>query len=271
MTGNRVKQIEQFELDEQQAAVVGHGSGPLLLLGGPGTGKTVALKERFIELACQSVRGAGDCTSDRVLFLVPNRTQKMALQDELTRRLLFEEGLDALIEVPIYTWHGLANHLVTRHYDRLAYPEPPVLLTSPEQWGDVRDALAQENEANWPHHRHLLHNRGFVDEVVDFCIRAEQRLLDNPQLEALATARPAWADIVRFFKAHRERLRARSRVDYPTLLADAAELIANHDDVRESLHQRFLHVLVDDGQELAFVQQRMLHFVAGFDDGAGAG
>ncbi len=266
-----MNQSKRFELDERQRRVVDHGSGPLLLLGGPGTGKTVALKERFVSLACQASRGEGDCTADRVLFLVPNRAHKMALQDELTRRLLFNEGLDALIEVPIYTWHGLANHLVTRHYDRLAYPEPPVLLTSPEQWGDVRDALAAESEANWPHHKHLLKNRGFVDEVVDFCIRAEQRLLDETQLEALAAARPQWADIVRFFKAHRVRLRSRSRVDYPTLLADAADLIANHDEVREGLHQRFLHILVDDGQELALVQQRLLHFLAGFDSGAGEG
>ena len=245
-----------FELDVDQKRVVEHGSGPLLALGGPGTGKTKVLEERFVSLAL-----ADGCSPDRVLFLVPNRAQKMALQDRITRRLLFDEGLDALIEVPVYTWHGLANHLVSRHYDRLAYPEPPVLLTSPEQWGDVRDALAEEQEVNWPHHKHLLRNRGFVDEVVDFCIRAEQRLLEGAQLDALATARPAWKDVVRFFKKYRSRLRLQSRVDYPTLLADAAELIANHDDVREAMHQRFLHVLVDDGQELALVQQRLLHFL----------
>jgi superfamily I DNA/RNA helicase len=253
--------VTKIALDALQRGVVEHAGGPLLVLGGPGTGKTSVLEERFVSLAA-----AEGCSPDRILFLVPNRAQKMALQDRLTRRLLFGEGSAALIEVPIYTWHGLANHLVSRHYDRLAYLEPPVLLTSPEQWGDVRDALAAENEANWPHHRHLLRNRGFVDEVVDFCIRAEQRLLDNTQLDALAAERPAWTDIVRFFKAHRARLRARSRVDYPTLLADAAELIANHDDVRRSLHDRFLHVLVDDGQELALVQQRMLHFLVGADE-----
>ncbi|MEA2447300.1 MAG: hypothetical protein QOK47_937, partial [Actinomycetota bacterium] len=262
---------KRIELDAGQQRALTHTEGPLLLLGGPGTGKTVALEERFVALASERFRGTGDCTSDRILFLVPNRAQKMGLQDRLTRRLLFEEDLDALIEVPVYTWHGLAHHLVSRHFDRLAYPEPPVLLTSPEQWGDVRDALATEDESNWPHHRHLLRNRGFVDEVVDFCIRAEQRLLDDTQLEALAAVRPAWADIVRFFKAHRVRLRSRSRVDYPTLLADAADLIANHDDVRASLHQRFRHILVDDGQELALVQQRLLHFLAGFDSGGSDG
>lgn len=251
-------------LDEDQRRVLDLEKGPLLVLGGPGTGKTTALIERFVKLALEP-----ECSSDRILFLVPNRGQKIALQDRLTRRLLFDEGLKALIEVPVYTWHGLAYHLVSRHYDRLAYSEPPVLLTSPEHWGDVRDALASENEANWPHHGYLLRNRGFVDEVVDFCIRAEQRLLDDGQLQALAHARPAWADIVRFFRAHRNRLRARSRVDYPTLLTDATELIANHDDVREALHQRFPHILVDDGQELALVQQRMLHFLAGGPVGKG--
>ena len=248
-------------LDVDQRRAVDHGAGPLLALGGPGTGKTKVLEERFVSLATSE-----GCSPDRILFLVPNRAQKMALQDRLTRRLLSDGGLDALIEVPVYTWHGLAHHLVSRHYDRLAYTEPPVLLTSPEQWGDVRDALADENDVDWPHHKHLLANRGFVDEVVDFCIRAEQRLLDDGQLDALATARPAWRDVVRFFKRYRSRLRLQSRVDYPTLLADAVELIANHDDVRESLQQRFLHVLVDDGQELALVQQRLLHFLTSGPD-----
>src|SRR3989337_2209852 len=157
-------------LNAHQRRAVEHGAGPMCVLGGPGTGKTTVLEERFVRLAL-----AEGCSPDRILFLVPNRAQKMALQDKLTRRLLFDEGLDALIEVPVYTWHGFANHLVSRHYDLMGYSEPPVLLTSPEQWGDVRDALAKEDPVNWPHHKHLLKNRGFADEVVDFCIRAEQR------------------------------------------------------------------------------------------------
>lgn len=246
-----------IDLDAAQQAVVGHGPGALLALGGPGTGKTRVLEERFVRLATD------ETTPDRILLLVPNRTQKMALQARLTRRLL-DEGRDALIEVPVYTWHGLAYHLVSRHYDKLDYSEPPVLLTSPEQWGAIRDALAAENEANWPNHKHLLNNRGFVDEVVDFFIRVGQRAMDPPELEPLARVRPAWAELIAFYKRHHTQLRQRSRVDYPTLLRDAVELLANYDEVRASLQQRFQHVLVDDGQELALVQQRLLHFLTGF-------
>ena len=253
------------KLDTHQRRVVDHDAGGICAFGGPGTGKTTVLEERFLRLALTP-----GCSADRILFLVPNRAQKIALQDRITGRLL-DEGIQALIEVPVYTWHGLANHLVSRHYDRLAYAEPPVLLTSPEQWGDVRDALTSESEANWGRqYRPLLKNRGFVDEVVDFCIRAEQRLLEPADLDRLVELRPAWADLVRFFVQHRQRLRQRSRIDYPTLLHDATDLIANHDDVRAGLHQRFLHILVDDAQELARVQQRLLLFLAGSPGDEGA-
>ena len=250
-------------LDERQRLVVDHRAGPLVAFGGPGTGKTTVLEHRFLRLAAES-------SADRVLLLVPNRAQKMALQERLTRTLLTEDRR-ALIEVPVYTWHGLAHHLVTRHYVHLEYPEPPVLLTSPEQWGAVRDALEKEDPATWPHHGHLLRNPGFVDEVVDFCIRAGQRLLDDNQLRGLAAERPAWSRVVDFYKGYKDNLRSRSRIDYPTLLADAAELVAQFEGIRGDLQRRFLHVLVDDGQELALVQQRLLHFLAGFDEPGNAG
>nr|MBA2312164.1 ATP-dependent helicase [Actinomycetota bacterium] len=250
-----------FDPDQQQ--VVDHRNGRLLALGGPGTGKSTVLEERFVRLALSD-----GCAPDRVLFLVTNRGQKIVAQDRITRRLLFDEGIEALIEVPVYTWHGLAHHLVSRHYERLEYPEPPVLLTSPEQWGDVRDALASESDVNWPHYKSMLRSESFVDEVVDFCIRAEQRVLQEAELRRLTEARPEYTEIIRFYRRHRNRLRVGARIDYPTLLEDATSLIADHDDVRAGLHGRFTHILVDDAQELARVQQRLLLFLAGADAGA---
>ena len=244
--------------DPAQLQVLEHEAGPLVALGGPGSGKTTVLEERFIRLAL-----GPDCAPDRILLLVPNRAQKIALQDRITRRLLFEEGLEALVEVPVYTWHGFANHLVGRHFKDLGYAEPPVLLTSPEQWGEIREALAAENGANWPRYKALLGSEGFVDEVVDFCIRAEQRVLQEPELRRLVQARPEFAEIVAFYRKQRNRLRSGSRIDYPTLLEEAVGLLADHDDVRAALSRRFHHVLVDDAQELARVQQRLLLFLAG--------
>ncbi|MGI8521233.1 MAG: ATP-dependent helicase [Actinomycetota bacterium] len=242
-------------LDEAQLRVRAHRSGPLLVLGSPGTGKTTVIEERFAALA------TGSCAPDRILVLVNDRDHKMGLRDRLTRRLLIDEGMAALIEVPVYTWYGLAHHLVSRHYRDLGYPEAPVLLTGPEQWGDVRDALASENELNWPNFRGLLRSEGFVDEVVDFCIRAEQQLLAESDLRSLVEQRPEYAEVVEFYRKRRRRLRSSSRIDYPRLLEDAGWLLANVEPIRQSLEHRFVHVLVDDAHELAPVQQRLLSFL----------
>lgn len=246
-----------LNLDEEQTRVVDHEAGSLLVLGGPGTGKTTVLSERFCRLSKLT-----DCSPDRILFLVPNRAQKMALQQELATRLLLHEGLGAIVEVPVYTWHGFAYHLVTRHYRALGYAEPPVLLTSPEQWGDIKEALEKEQDIDWPQYKHLLRSHGFVDEVVDFCIRAQQRLMEEEELDRIVKRRSEFAEIVSFFRKHRRRLKSSSRVDYPTLLEDATALIANDEEIRRAIHKRFLHVLVDDAQELALVQQRFLYFLS---------
>jgi superfamily I DNA/RNA helicase len=253
--------VSRIAWDETQQKAIEHDAGPLCVLGGPGTGKTALLQERFVRLACSETT-----SSDRILFLVPTRAQKNALKDRLTQRLLVDAGLEAVIDVPVYTWYGFANFLVNRHYDKLGYAEPPVLLTSPEQWGDVRDALAAEPEANWPHHGRLLGNRGFVDEVVDFSIRAKQRVLSAEDLKELEAARPQWAEVIRFFRAHQGRLQSRARIDYPTLLADAAWLIAERDDVRVHLHHQFTHIIVDDAQEMSVAQQSLLERLVGGPD-----
>ena len=128
-----------LRLDDAQRALVEHGSGPMVALGGPGTGKTTVLEERFVRLAT-----APDCSPDRILFLVPNRAQKIALQDRLTHRLLFDEGLAAVSSrFPSTRGTGSPTTSCRVTTTDLGYSEPPVLLTSPEQWGDVRDALDQ--------------------------------------------------------------------------------------------------------------------------------
>lgn len=251
-----MNELTPVVLDDAQRSVVEHDRGALVTLGGAGTGKTTVLEERFVALSL-----APDLSADRILWLVPNRAQKMALQNRITRRLLFDEKLESVVEVPIYTWHGLAYHLVTRHYRKLGYSSPPVLLTSPEQWSDIRETLGNEQDVNWPTYKHLLRSDGFVDEVVDFCIRAEQRELGARELRALADSRPGYAEMARFYERHRSLLRDRSQVDYPTMMSDAAWLISSYDDVRASLHQRFAHVLVDEAQELSLVQQRFLSFL----------
>lgn len=234
--------------DEAQRRVVGHDGGPLLVLGGPGTGKTAALVERWVRLATETTE------PHRVLLLVPTRERALVLRDELPWRL----AQPAIVEAPVHTWHALAYHLVTRYYRKLGYPQPPIRLTTAEQWTVVRDLLAAEKPSDWQDYGEHLTSDAFVGEVADFCVRAGYRGLGDDDLRDLAERRPEHAAVASFAVRYREHLRSSAILDYPELILSAARLLDEDEGINEAVRRRFTHVLVDDAQELAPAQLLLL-------------
>lgn len=238
-----------LRLTAAQEAVVAHDGGPLLVLGGPGTGKTRALEERYLRLAAEA-----GLAPHRILFLCSNRRYSLEAKD----RLFAAMERDAVVDVPVYTWHALCYHLVSRHYPALGYREPPVLLTGPEQWGKVRELLAAQQPLNWPVWGDRLRDRAFVDEVADFCLRVTQRLMDPADLEALARHRPEWQEVARFYEVYRQALLREARLDYAGLVAVAVRMLRDDPSLRETLQRRFPHVLVDEAEEMSRAQRELL-------------
>ena len=68
-------------LDERQQRVVDHGSGPLLVLAGPGTGKTTTLVEAIVRRVDEGTH------PDQILALTFSRKAAEQLRDRVTARL----------------------------------------------------------------------------------------------------------------------------------------------------------------------------------------
>ncbi|MGH2718034.1 MAG: ATP-dependent helicase [Actinomycetota bacterium] len=239
-------------LTEAQEAVVHHDGGPLLVLGSAGTGKTRAMEERYLRLS--SLPGLAP---HRVLFLCSNRRYSLEAKDRLFAAL----DCDAVVDVPVYTWHALSHHLVSRYYPALGYREPPLLMTAPEQWGRVRELLEAQQPLDWPVWGPRLHDRAFVDEVADFCLRVTQRLMDPGDLEALAAHRPEWQEVARFYEVYQRSLLRDARLDYAGLIAAAVRMLSGDPELRATLRRRFPQVLVDEGEEMSRAQRELLRLL----------
>ncbi len=155
-------------LDAAQRAVVDHEGLPLLVLAGPGTGKTTAIVETVVNRITQ--RGIDP---DRVLVLTFSRKAAEELRQRITARL----GRTTREPLAL-TFHSYAYALVRREFT-LAGDEPPTLLSGPEQLLEVRRLLrgeAEDGGARWPERlRPALGTRGFAAELRDFLLRSAER------------------------------------------------------------------------------------------------
>src|SRR6201991_627014 len=167
-------------LDEHQQRVVDHPGGPLLVLAGPGTGKTTTLVEAIVDRI--EHRGA---KPDQVLALTFSRKAAEQLRDRVTARLGRTMG-SALSS----TFDSFAYGLIRRFSPAELYEAPLRLLSAPEQDVVLRELLSDAPESVvWPESlARALGTRGFAREVHAFLSRAREKGLDGAALRDLGEA-----------------------------------------------------------------------------------
>lgn len=226
--------------------------GPVVALGGPGTGRTTALVHRYLRLATEA--GAG-----RVLVVCATRDAADRFLAAVVAEL--RGGHDAL---PVGTAVSLAFDICRR-----AGTGELRLLGRREAWGVVRELLASGRPRRgqpWRTLRHYAGRAAFVDEVARGLWALREAAL--PSDEVLARAERAgvgerWAELVAFAEQYERALHRRGAVDAPGLLARAAALVAE----RPAVRQRFAHVLVDDAHAASPGAAALLAALSGGPDG----
>ena len=199
-------------LDDSQRAVLEHGAdgggGPLLVLAGPGTGKTTTLVELVVD------RVERGLPPDEALVLTFSRKAAQQLRSRIARRL---PGAGV---VPVMTFHAYCYALVRAASPPEQFADPLRLLSAPEQEWRMAEVLLGASEmgrVTWPTElQPALRTRGFARELVDFIGRARSYDLDPAGLRVLADEREehAWHSIADLWTEYEEVLALARETDY---------------------------------------------------------
>ncbi|MGW7574358.1 UvrD-helicase domain-containing protein [Streptomyces sp. NPDC054765] len=271
-------------LDATQRAVVDHRHGPLLVLAGPGTGKTTTL----VESVARRVQDGAD--PERILVLTFSRKAAVELRDRLAARLTDPEGRPdgpartggggPRAGIPqATTFHSFCYALVRAHQDADLFADPMRLMSGPEQDLAVRELLEGQAElagtgrarVSWPDElRACLTTRGFADEVRAVLARSRELGLGPDALGAFArrTGRPDWSAAAAFLAEYLDVLDGQGVLDYAELVHRAV-LLAERTDAAAQPAAAYDAVYVDEYQDTDVAQVRLLRALAGNHGAAG--
>ncbi len=216
-------------LNPPQRRAVEHGSGPLLVLAGAGSGKTKVLTSRIGYLVATDV-----VAPEGVLAIT--FTNKAAR--EMKERLAGSLG-GMVQDMWVSTFHSACVRILRPHADRVGLSRRFTILSEDDGkrlLRDVADDLNIDVKLVPPGG-----TKAFISNAKNRLVDPRQASLESSDARSNAHAR-AYAE-------YQRRMVAADCVDFDDLLVHVVTLLTQHDDVRRQLQAQFPQVLVDEYQD----------------------
>ena len=241
------------ELDAQQREVIGHGSGPMLVIAGPGSGKTNVIQLRAVNLLL-----TGQAAPEELVLCTFGRNAARQLQQRFTETALACGITGDPSRVSISTIHSLCHRLLSPHCGEVGLRPGYRVLNEERQ----RLLLLQEFDSVFGPDWDILARRGWRDgghasaEAARFFDRICDEMIDPGELAG--SERPFIAALGRSCLRYRRLLLHHNATDFAHLQVWAHGVMQD-DHIADAARGGVRHLMVDEFQDTSQVQMSILH------------
>jgi len=264
-------------LDRRQRQAVTHKDGPLLVVAGPGTGKTEVITRRVAWLIASKRARPSE-------ILALTFTERAA--DEMQARvdLLVPYGQ---ADTAIHTFHAFGDWLLREYGHTIGRPDDPRVIGRSQAMVLLRDNVF---ELGLERYRPLGDPTRFVGALIDLFGRAKEEGVTPDELaayaaeleagaravlggtgeealretvEALLDEAASNAELARAYAAYQGLLAERALIDHGDQVAEAVRLLEERPAVRLALRRRFRYLVVDEAQDANPQQLRLVRQLVG--------
>ncbi len=226
------------QLNDAQARAVQSVDGPLLILAGPGSGKTRVITHRIAYLLRD--RGVDPYHILAVTFTNKAAREMMARVDALAP--------GAVGRLTMGTFHAVCSRILRREGGRIGIEPDFVIYDDEDQLGTAKVAL-----------------RGLNLDEKQFSPRAILSTISNAKSEVIdpltyaERANTYWEEVVaRVYRAYQDGLRSNGALDFDDLIMSTVRLFRTQADVLDRYQERYRYILVDEFQDTNIAQYELI-------------
>ena len=224
------------QLTRAQREAVTHIDGPLLVLAGPGSGKTTVVTSRIAHLIASGVQPW------QILALTFTNKAAQEMRDRVFG-LLEQDSLHAR-GLTVSTFHAFCARVLRSWGDRIIGTQTFTIYDTSDQKNAVKTAIrnCDLTDANWR-----------PSSVLAAISNAKNALIDADSFASGASDFYA-KTIAKIYKAYDNVLRSNDAVDFDDLLMRTAQLLRQDQEVRQSLEDRYQYLMIDEYQDTNHTQ-----------------
>ena len=248
------------DLNPRQSEASNNLNGQLLVLAGPGTGKTRVVTYRYLNLLSQP--GVG---TDSILVLTFTEKAAQEMHDRIA--VLCKTGYS---ELNVSTFHSFAYRFLREEGRRLPIPRTFRIAQEVERWRTMCAVLTRLRPDDL---YRLPRPLDVAPDLLKLIERAKQEMAGPEDYRRIAAdmahqnhlGAELQVEVARVYAAHQEQLMGAGLLDYDDTIYWAVRLLEQDPETLARWRQRVSHIMVDEFQDTNFSQLRLVELLAGED------
>jgi len=217
--------------------------GPLLILAGPGSGKTRVITHRVAYLI-------------KVCGVKPHNIMAVTFTNKAAREM--EERLEQLLgqtseALTLGTFHAICARILRREAGAIGLNPRFVIYDAEDQLNAIKQSLQDVD----------LDPKQYSPHAIQSVISSAKSRLLNPQ-QYSERVNSYFEEIVqRVYEQYQALLSKSEALDFDDLLMKTAQLFENHPAILSRYQSRYVHILVDEFQDTNLAQYALIKYLGG--------